>query len=260
MDLPESPRVIYKHNPLIEVVCQLRYPPILKITQEPIDFQEAIRNEYPYYEPNQPQLPPNINKIIQQKDLPFPLNEVGYSFKSEDEKWLLSLTKDFLGLKTTEYKRYEEFKSRLEKIIKIFQKIYQPSFYSRIGFRYQDLIIPSQLDLQDREWHELISQNIASELSNPHIAKSIKNIAKTLVLENEYGLVTLKHGFVNVENPEANKEEIAYLLDADFYTQQKVKTDDSIWQPLDYFNKSARQIFRWSITEQLHEAMQPQPI
>jgi uncharacterized protein (TIGR04255 family) len=260
MDLPDSERVIYEHNPLIEVVCQLRYPPILKVNSEPIDFQEAIRNEYPYYEVNKPQLPPDINKIIQQTRLPFPSDEMGHLFKSEDEKCFLSLSKDFIALKTTDYKRYEDFKSRLTKIINIFQEIYKPSFYSRIGLRYQDLIIPSQLGLQNTEWHELISANIASELSNPSINKSIKNIAKNLVLENEYGLVNLKHGFVEVVNQEGNKKEIAYLLDADFFTTEKENTDERIWQPLNYFNKSARQIFRSSITDRLHNAMHPQSI
>lgn len=260
MDLPESERVIYEHNPLIEVVCQLRYPPILKVNAQPIDFQEAIRNEYPYYEANQRQLSPDINEIIQKTGIPFPYDENGHLFKSEDEKWFLSLTKDFIALKTLDYKRYEDFKSRLETIVNIFQEIYKPSFYSRIGLRYQNLIVSSQLGLENQQWHELISENIASELSNPHIKESIKNLAKNLVLENEYGLVNLKHGFVEVVNQEGNKKEIAYLLDADFFTLKKENTDESIWKSVDYFNKSARKLFRWSITDRLHEAMHPKSI
>jgi uncharacterized protein (TIGR04255 family) len=260
MDLPESERVIYECNPLIEVVCQLRYPTILKVNSEPVDFQEAIRDEYPYYEINKPQLPSDINKIIEQTGLPFPNEEMGHMFKSEDEKWLLTLTKDFIALKSFEYKRYEDFKKRLKKIINVFQDIYKPSFYSRIGFRYQDLIIPSKLGLESVGWDELISCNIASELSNSDIKNSIRNIAKNLVLENDYGLLNFKHGFVEVSNQEGNNKEIGYLLDADFFTTQKEKTDGSIWQSLDYFNKSARQIFRWSITDRLHKSMQPQSV
>ncbi|BAQ66091.1 TIGR04255 family protein [Geminocystis sp. NIES-3709] len=259
MDLPKSERVIYKRNPLIEVVCQLRYPPILKVNSEPVDFQEAIRDEYPYYEVNKPQLPSDFNKIIQQTGFPFPNEEMGHLFKSEDEKWLLTLTKDFLALKTLDYERYDTFKQQLKKIINIFQEIYKPSFYSRIGFRYQDLIIRSKLDLENVQWAELISPNIASELANSAIKNSIKNIAKNLVLENDYGLVSFRHGFVEVTNQEENNKEIGYLLDADFFTQEKEKTDESIWQPLDYFNESARHLFRWSITDRLHEVMQPQP-
>ena len=41
-------RCIYRKNQLAEVVCQLRFPEILKIeTAVPADFQEAIRDEYP---------------------------------------------------------------------------------------------------------------------------------------------------------------------------------------------------------------------
>ena len=182
---------------------------------------------------------------------------MGHIFKSEDENWFLYLTKDFMALKTTDYQNYQDFKSRLEKIINVFQTIYKPSFYSRIGFRYQNLIIPTQLGLENVQWHELVSANIASELSNDCIKDSIQNIAKNLVLENKYGLVNFKHGFVELVNQEENKPEKGYLLDADFYTLEKENIYDKIWQTLDYFNKSARQIFRWSITDKLHEAMHP---
>ena len=37
-------RVIYAKRQLVEVICQLRFPEILKIeAHEPADFQDAIR-------------------------------------------------------------------------------------------------------------------------------------------------------------------------------------------------------------------------
>ena len=51
MNLPEYERVIYERNPLIQVVCQLRFPTILKIAhQEPVEFQDEIRFQYPLFE------------------------------------------------------------------------------------------------------------------------------------------------------------------------------------------------------------------
>lgn len=66
MPFPDVPRVIYEINPLDEVICQLRFPPVLKIdTEVPAGFQEQIRDDYPFYESKSPLrlptgLPPNV--------------------------------------------------------------------------------------------------------------------------------------------------------------------------------------------------------
>src|SRR5690349_8063160 len=50
MPFPESPRVIYNHNPLESVVAQLRFPIILAVeTDAPAGFQNRIRAEYPLF-------------------------------------------------------------------------------------------------------------------------------------------------------------------------------------------------------------------
>ncbi|MFR1260789.1 MAG: TIGR04255 family protein [Oscillospiraceae bacterium] len=54
-----QPRKFYRRSPLIEVICQLRFPDILKIeAHEPADFQDAIRQVYPQYAKRIEQLPP----------------------------------------------------------------------------------------------------------------------------------------------------------------------------------------------------------
>lgn len=59
----DSERVHYAKAQLAEVVCQLRFPSILRIAaEEPADFQERIRATYPRYsrivEKQQPKLVP----------------------------------------------------------------------------------------------------------------------------------------------------------------------------------------------------------
>src|SRR5258708_12324597 len=51
MLFPESERVIYDKNPLQQVICQLRFPPILRInTEVPVAFQERVKQDYPFYQ------------------------------------------------------------------------------------------------------------------------------------------------------------------------------------------------------------------
>lgn len=260
MNLPEFERVIYKRNPLVEVVCQLRFPPILKIShQEPVEFQDAIRSKYPLFETTRVQLPSEISQVVQQLGLPLQ-SDVAYSFKSEDQRWSISITKDFIALTTSSYERYEQFKQRLEEALEIFENIYKPSFYTRVGLRYQDLIIRSKLGIEDRNWSELIARHIASELYEPNFSSSIQTIVKSLVLRTETGQINLNHGLVNVKEPQCGSEEIAYLFDADFYTEKKIEGNRDVWNVLNQFNQSAGRLFRWGITDTLYNAMQPQPV
>lgn len=260
MNLPEFERVIYKRNPLVEVVCQLSFPPILKIShQEPVEFQDMIRFKYPLFETTRVQLPSEISQVVQQLGLPLQ-SDVAYNFKSEDQRWSLSLTKDFIALTTSSYERYEQFKQRLEEALGIFEAIYKPSFYTRIGLRYQDLIIRSKLGIEDESWSKLIAEHIASELHETNFSSSIQTIVKSLVLKTEIGQINLNHGLVNVKEAQGSSDEIAYLFDADFYTEQKIEGNKDVWNVLNQFNQSAGRLFRWSITDTLHNAMQPQPV
>jgi uncharacterized protein (TIGR04255 family) len=260
MNLPEFERVIYKRNPLVEVVCQLRFPPILKIShQEPVEFQDEIRLQYPLFETTQSQFSPDILKIVQQFGLPLQ-SDIAYSFKSEDRKWHLSITKDFLALATFSYERYEPFKQRLDQALRIFERIYKPSFYTRVGLRYQDLIVRSTLEIEDKMWSDLIAKYIASELHDPELSSSIQAVTKSLILQMDNGQINLNHGLVNIKEPKNNSDEVAYLFDADFYTEHKIEGNEDVWNLLDRFNKSARNLFRWSITDTLHNALQPQSV
>lgn len=50
MPFPQTERVQYKKSPLIEVISQLRFPPVLKIDSvSPANFQDEIRSDFPYF-------------------------------------------------------------------------------------------------------------------------------------------------------------------------------------------------------------------
>ncbi len=260
MHLSESERVIYQRNPLIQVACQLRFPPILKIShQEPVEFQDRVRYKYPLFERVQMQIPVEISQVIQQAGLPL-TNNLSYNFKSENQRWQLFLGKDFVTISTSEYERYEHFQSRFQEVLGIFEEIYEPSYYTRIGIQYQDLIVRSKLGLNNEEWSNLISRHIASELYDREFFGSIQSITKNLILKIENGQVNFKHGLVTVKETEKSNDEEAYLLDADFYIEDKIERDENVWRILNSFNRAARQLFRKSITNTLHNAMHPQPV
>ena len=67
MPFPESKRVVYQQNPLVEVICQIRFPTILQIgSEEPTAFQNSVRAEYPLYEKaDRPgKLPREISELL----------------------------------------------------------------------------------------------------------------------------------------------------------------------------------------------------
>lgn len=266
MKLPDYERVIYQRNPLVEVACQIRFPTILKISnQEPFEFQDRIRFNYPLYEVQKyvsiPGIQNDLVQLAQKAGLALNFQDTTYNFKSESLKWQLSLNKDFIALATIEYERYEAFKERFKEILYVFEQIYQPSFYSRIDLKYQDLIMRSNLNIEpEPTWADLIPARIASELHTPEISESIKTFIKNWEVDiTDTGKLQFKHGLVMAQDPEKGTREPAYLLDADFFTEA-VTRRENVWDILDQFKESAGRLFRWSITEQLHLAMEPKPI
>jgi uncharacterized protein (TIGR04255 family) len=139
MLFPVSQRVIYEKNPLEEVICQLRFPPILRIdTEIPAAYQERIRHEFPLFTESQDEesrlgIPPEIARFLSGEIQV----RVGKSsqFLSADKKWMVTLTRDFMALSTPNYERWERFKERLRKPFDALVSYYQPVFFTRVGLR-----------------------------------------------------------------------------------------------------------------------------
>ena len=266
MPFPDSPRVVYQRNPLDQVICQLRFPPILKIdTQVPFEFQDRIRSDYPLYSEEREipaeipsevlsQLPPGV---VQSFPLPA-TNRVNYRFSSPDEKWAVNLTSSFLALSTKDYDRWEKFQKHMELPFKSLMEVYNPAFITRVGLRYVNVIDRNKLDLKGVGWSELIQPYIAGVLAAPGIETStIQNTFCTddIRLTDGESSVRIAHGLATSKIT----GEVGYLLDCDFYLQKYMEAGDAL-SKLDSFNQSGRRLFRWCITDRLHESMHPEPI
>ncbi|OOG28768.1 hypothetical protein B1C78_00660 [Thioalkalivibrio denitrificans] len=257
MSFPKSERVIYRRNPLIEVICQLRFSPILRINAElPAVFQELLRRDYPILREQHAKvegmpLPPEVDRVVS-----FLAKDAGtvYEFVSEDAVWRVSLAKDFVALTTTNYERWEAFQSRISNVLDVLKETYNPPFFTRIGLRYQDAIARSELGLENCAWPELLRSEVCGELQSQDVAANILGTKRQVLfkLDKSGGRVRLAHGLSTNERT----KEVGYLIDADFYTEQRTEVKD-VLGILGSYNRQAGNLFRWCISDRLHHAMEP---
>lgn len=262
MTFPESPRVIYNRNPLVEVICQLRFPTILQVSaQPPAAFQEAIRHLYPVLEEKtqnplaafSAQLPNQVLNFLHQ-GLASPPRI--YEFASADGSWRVSLTQDALALTAFDYKRWEDFKRMFKPAIDALLACYRPAFYSRIGLRYVDLIRRSALGLTERSWHELVKPHVLGILGTDLSAR-VQMVSGEAVLDLEkVGQVRLRHGLRREAQQGLSAPEDCYVIDADFFVEARTETQH-VDPSLDALNQQSGRLFRWCIQPLLHDCMDP---
>lgn len=260
--IPDPPRVEYAKNTLVEVVCQLRFPTILRIESEkPTAFQERIRREYPLYaeKPNEP-LPMPLPSGIQIEIGRLLHSPQAYEFADADQEWRISLTNEFVALTCSRYSRWEQFRERLTAILDALREVYEPAHYSRIGLRYRNVVTRSKLGINPAmPWSELLNDWAIGELSRSEVSAEIQQSVRDVVLRlGEFEtLVRIQHGLADAEPPSA--DEFSYLIDCDYFTRLKTKISDA-HAVLNFLNQQSGRLFRWYIREPLHDAMEPQPI
>ena len=90
----EYDRVIYKNNPLENVLIQLKFPTMLLIdSKEPEEFQEKIRNSFPYYDSF-------VNKLSNNE---LPDTKKNYIFrKNQNGNEYIILNRDSISLRYTD--------------------------------------------------------------------------------------------------------------------------------------------------------------
>src|SRR5581483_1579546 len=248
MSFPESERVTYRKNVLETVICQLRFPPILRIeTELPAAFQERIRGAYPVLTQLAPMdtatgFPVEVLNLVKSM-LPLNISRT-YQFSSGDEHWRVTLSKESLALECLGvYTRWEDFIGRFAIAIDALRREYAPPFFNRIGLRYVDIIRRSRLNLANVPWRDLLNEHIAAELASD-ISADVQEAAHVLVLKlNEHGdRLRMNHGTVRTQEP----DEESYRIDNDFYSEQRTESDN-VATRLDELHRESGNCFRWCI-------------
>ncbi len=265
MSFPECKRVIYKKNPLVQVICQLRFPKILTInTKEPAEFQDIIRDVYPQYEeridqqqeisikgqPDQTVLPPDIKTSTRKN----------HKFSSSDDHWHINLTSTFIALSTDNYVKWEDFSKKLEKPLQALIEIYKPAYFVRTGLRYIDAFDRSKLKLSNSRWSELIKPFALGFLSAEEISEekvAMNNMETEITLDDGKSNVKIRANLGSIDG----SSEKQYIIDSDFYSLDKVDVNiEAVNNKLDYLHSNSTRFIRWVIENKLHEAMEPSEI
>ena len=269
MALADVERVIYDKNPLIEVVCQLRFPRILSINETaPAQYQEMIRGDFPLYDVAIEQQQQFSLDSLNASLLPIPIMSQSesiknYRFSSADGKWHINLTSTFLAITTSDYTRWEDFRGKLEKPLNALLEIYKPAFYERIGLRYVDAFRRTALGLNGVDWSELINPMALGFLSYEPTKQDVKSYNSITELDIGNGALAQVKSILgligSIENgfPQ-NDAELSFIVDSDMFFMRK--NIDELDSSLDYLHRTSTKLIRSLITEKLHHAMEPKAI
>jgi uncharacterized protein (TIGR04255 family) len=256
MTFPESPRIVYAADTLVEVACQLNFPPVLAIgTETPVALQERVRAVYPLYETVQPfgGAPPQLAALIER--LPnAPTQSLQHRFSTADERSSITLGPQLLAITTSNYDEWPVFLQSIEAARAAVEDIYGPAFYTRVGLRYQDVIDPKAIGL-DATWADLLSPTILGFFgaAEPEIRDAVRESGANVRLQLDGAtdaMVHINHGLAQKDD---NQDRV-YLIDADYFTDHRREAGE-INELLGYFNTEAGRLFRWAITDTLRDAL-----
>lgn len=172
--LPDEQDVHLKNAPVKEVICQLSFPPIVKLGLS-IDpaFQDEIRDNYPLYERLINDIVVNDQMVQQMK---FPSDQLNHSLSNMDRNEKINIEQNFFAFSTTAYSTWDDFYPKVIKYFGIFAKHYSPAAFLRTGLRYVNLftsdIIPDLKirPLQDFFQQEFLGPVGPKTIDNPYLS------------------------------------------------------------------------------------------
>ena len=258
--LSHEERCSYRNHQLAEVVCQFRFPEILTISANlPVDFQEAIRAEFPRYskrmETPAPKLAGTPGNLTVQKQEQIP----NYQFVSQDGLWRVNLTGTFISLSCSRYTGWEDFAARLDKPLASFIQIYKPAYFERVGLRYLNFFSRSSLGLEGVPFRELFAPCYLGPLGEEDVLEA--GVTRNSV-DAEMSLrggcrVKLHAGPGLTKKNGIQDKEVKFVFDQDLYMPGQLQLNLAVGA-LQTLHHQAGSLFRGAITEKLHNAMEPE--
>ncbi len=253
-------RVIYDINPIHEAILQVKFPPILAINvSEPAEFQERIREVFPIYRAEvtthqditlSPVKGEMISSVNERRKLK------NHMFISKDGHNKINLTQDFISLSTVNYIRWEYFIDLFRPVLLAFNEIFKPSFYTRIGLRYTDVLSREKLNLTDKPWSSLIDDKYlgAFALKDENYVLANESLFSWR-LDDGISILQVHTGLAKTVPNEKEK----FVIDSDVYRLENMDTEQ--FDPIiSYLHNQSGRFSTSTMKDELKSAMHPEEI
>jgi uncharacterized protein (TIGR04255 family) len=270
MFLNTHPKISYGRNPIAEVVCQIRYSATTMIDYRPESRLSTELQKLGYVArtvENQISIGVNIsggiaNKASQEE------NSV-HHFKSDSNAYQASISNDFFAITSTKYEGWGDFRRRIDALYVLLTDLIPDLAPTRVGLRYRDIIDRSVLALESdsNQWHTLISPFLLGPLARPPIktdeSMGIDELdVAAFAMQSQIRLqdcwLILQSALLKATD---DTNRTAFLVDSDFFTefeeQKKQISSSELMVLLESLHGQAYGVFRNSITEKLHHALDP---
>jgi uncharacterized protein (TIGR04255 family) len=237
---PHQPDVQLENAPLAEVICQVRFPPILRIlSEEPSEFQERVRRRFPELQFEQ-------GVILTMPTPPIsgpPAVEAPprvYRFHNRAEQTTVSLALDFFAVSTQAYTHWRNFAADLVLTADTVQAIYAPAYASRIGLRYVNRFTPATMGRQTMDEVLALLRPELSALYRTDAWSSPSGFVTQLTLPDDAGTLMIRSAFGHEGN------EPYFLLDFDYFEEGQLDLA-AIGARCDRYHRTIYNAFRWSL-------------
>ncbi|TFB71899.1 TIGR04255 family protein [Cryobacterium glaciale] len=143
----QKTRAKLENSPLILVLCEIRFAPVLAIEKFVPDIQEQLRlRGFPGYKAS------SLQQIQLSAQGPSFQEIPRWVFTSQDGSQILTLTTESVSLQVTKYHDFEAFLELLHVAVDVIASVVKPMFAGRVGLRYVDAVV--NIDTQDGEYFD----------------------------------------------------------------------------------------------------------
>jgi uncharacterized protein (TIGR04255 family) len=250
INLPHREDIQLGRPPLREVICQVRFVPLLSIADRmPTPFQEALRHKFPGF---------SVRRSVQLEAGPGGLQmppgfPVEYEMKAADGTAEASLGINFVALTTGNYKNWRGFLEDLEPVLVTFEKVYGTIAATRVGLRFVNTLDAETTGLKKPEKLLALLRRDLTCLMRNRFWSPPQKAGVTLLLEEGSERMTLGVGF---EAGHAAK----ILLDFDYFTELEPAKDlatQAILEMVDRFHGRLYDVFRWCLRDDKLHVFRP---
>lgn len=252
-------RCEYQNNQLADVICQLRFPDILSINaNEPAQFQEIIRSEYPQYAKQMESPAPKVSGTPGNLQIAPQQANPNYQFTSMDGLWQINLTSRFISITCKKYTNWETFARKFDMPLAAFIQVYKPAYFHRIGLRYLNFVSRTALGLEEIPFSDLIDSKYLGIMSDESVNETAfqqNSVDADVAIRNGCRLKIHAGPGIVKRNGHTDKE-VKFIIDEDLYIASNVPVNQAA-EKLDVLHNQAFPIFRGAITDMLHNAMNP---